>query len=156
MKKDLWLIILLVLIWVICSGKFTVFYISCGIVAIIHTLRIARCEDFEYEKNSGIKPLMMLVYIPWLFKEIVFATYDVIKLIINGKISPIIKSLKTKQHTNVGETIYADSISLTPGTFTIDAGDEILVHALAKEAIAELQTGYMDEMVSKTQKESDE
>lgn len=53
------------------------------------------------------------------------------------------------QETDLGAVIYANSITLTPGTVTIKLSkDNLTVHALSKEAASELATGAMSEEIS--------
>jgi multicomponent Na+:H+ antiporter subunit E len=56
--------------------------------------------------------------------------------------------VKAGQRRDLGRVIYANSITLTPGTVSIDVeGDEILVHALTREAAEGLRSGVMDRKV---------
>jgi multicomponent Na+:H+ antiporter subunit E len=87
----------------------------------------------------------------WLIKEIIQANITVVKHIWLGKgsISPAFKKIKISQKTDMGKVIYANSITLTPGTVTIDlVGDEIIVHALLFKDIESLESGEMDRRVS--------
>jgi multicomponent Na+:H+ antiporter subunit E len=50
----------------------------------------------------------------------------------------------------VGVATYANSITLTPGTISVDVREgEILVHALTKEGAAGLLSGEMDRRVTR-------
>ena len=54
------------------------------------------------------------------------------------------------QKTEIGQVIYANSITLTPGTITLDVrNNEMLVHALTSDTAAGLQTGDMDRRVTR-------
>ena len=57
--------------------------------------------------------------------------------------------IRASQKTDLAKVIYANSITLTPGTITLDVRDDkFLVHALSDEAAADLDTGEMDRRVS--------
>ena len=79
------------------------------------------------------------------------ANFDVSKRILkwNLDIQPRIIRLKSSQHNELGMVIYANSITLTPGTVTIDIDDGwMIVHALSGDAAADLQGGEMDRRVT--------
>ena len=86
-------------------------------------------------------------YFLWLLKEIAKASWTVTKIIWSRdlRISPVVAWIPTKQRTDICRVIYANSITLTPGTITIDLEDKaVLVHALEKSGIEDLRTGEMD------------
>jgi multicomponent Na+:H+ antiporter subunit E len=57
--------------------------------------------------------------------------------------------LKVSQASELGQVIYANSITLTPGTISMQVGGgEILVHAIAKEMAEDLEGGEMDRRVT--------
>ena len=79
------------------------------------------------------------------------ANWDVVQRIWRGQtaIDPQVVRLPVSQRTELGRVIYANSITLTPGTVSIDLDDEsVLVHALSREGIEGLETGEMDRRVS--------
>ena len=89
-------------------------------------------------------------YLPWLFLEIAKANVDVARRILNPymPIAPRLIRVKGHQRTDCGLVIYANSITLTPGTVSIRLdGDELIVHALTEEAAAGVETGEMDRRV---------
>ena len=70
-------------------------------------------------------------YWPWLLKEIVKSAWDVTPDHLDPRlpISPTLVRFRPSQTTDVGLVIHANSITLTPGTITIEAGTrEFLVH----------------------------
>lgn len=94
----------------------------------------------------------LLLYWGWLIREIVKANRDVVRCIWSPRkhpISPCMGRLRVSQGTALGRTIYAQSITLTPGTVAIDLEDgSLLVHALMREGLDELRGGEMDRRVS--------
>ncbi len=100
-------------------------------------------------------PIHLSVILPrywlWLFKEIALANIDVTKRILapNLPINPQLFRVKATQHNELGKVIFANSITLTPGTVTVDIdGDEFLVHALSDATKDDLETGEMDRRVT--------
>ncbi|MEJ2094972.1 MAG: Na+/H+ antiporter subunit E, partial [Gammaproteobacteria bacterium] len=87
----------------------------------------------------------------WLLKEIIRANIDVSRRILSPRcdISPTVVKVKSSQKTTVGRVIYANSITLTPGTVSMSIdNDLILVHALSAEGAAALDEGEMDRRIS--------
>jgi multicomponent Na+:H+ antiporter subunit E len=92
-----------------------------------------------------------LIYWPWLIKEIVMANIEVAKAITRTSmdIEPTVIRLKASQTSELGRVIYANSITLTPGTVTIGLeGEDLTVHALTRRSKESLETGEMDRKVT--------
>ena len=143
MRYLLALIVVLLAIWLLWSGHYNRLMISFGIgscllVALLsHRMRIVDEEGAPVQ--LGLRPFT--AYLPWLIKEIAVANVDVARRILHPKlpISPRMIRVKASQRGELGRVVYANSITLTPGTVSVDmAGDEIVVHALTREA-AELE-----------------
>ncbi|MDP6037346.1 MAG: Na+/H+ antiporter subunit E, partial [Candidatus Latescibacteria bacterium] len=64
-------------------------------------------------------------------------------------ISPRVVRVVATQKTDLCRVIYANSITLTPGTVSLVLdGEEIVVHALTKEAADDVESGDMDRRVT--------
>ena len=83
----------------------------------------------------------------YILNEIVKANIDVVKRIMTSKgqsISPQLIKIPLPQESDLGRVIYANSITLTPGTVSITLSkDTLTVHALTKEAAQDLAEGSM-------------
>ena len=111
--------------------------------------------DLRIVDDEG-QPLSMIgrlpLYLVWLAVEVLKANLDVVKRVLNPSlpISPCIARLQAPQRTALGKVIYADSITLTPGTVSIELDEEtILVHAISEDGIADLRGGGMAAAVCK-------
>ena len=63
------------------------------------------------------------------------------------------KKIKASQRTPLGTVIYGNSITLTPGTLTVEVDqDNLFVHALCDSSLNELEVGEMDKRVSDLEK----
>ena len=97
----------------------------------------------------GIRPFIL--YAPWLLKEIAISNLDVARRIVDPKL-PIQSNffrVTASQREDLGRVIYANSITLTPGTVSVDMhGDQISVHALSYEGTEEDLAGEMNRRVS--------
>jgi multicomponent Na+:H+ antiporter subunit E len=95
--------------------------------------------------------LRTAAYMPWLMWQVLLANIDVLKRVWKpGKldIDPQMIRVPHELRTAYGVATYMNSITLTPGTVTVDVGeDELLVHALTTEAAEDLQSGEMHRRV---------
>jgi len=139
--------------WLLLSGYFTAFLMTAGAVSAIAVVALARRMDLvDHEGHPIHLGWRALTYWPWLIIEIVKSAWDVSKIILNPRlpISPNLVRVKTSQKTTVGVVTYANSITLTPGTISVDVKrGEILVHALTREGAAGLEQGEMDRRVTR-------
>ena len=101
-------------------------------------------DGLQLEWTLGWK---LIPYSGWLLLEIIKSNLYVAKLILSPsmRISPRVIRVKAGQKSEMGQVLYANSITLTPGTITLDLRDgKILVHALTQETAAGVLTGDMD------------
>ena len=89
-------------------------------------------------------------FLPWYFLEVIKSNLDVSWRILHPKlpIKPNISTVPISQHSEVGKTVYANCITLTPGTYSMDISpNSIKVHSLTKEHADNLQQGEMDKRI---------
>lgn len=115
--------------WLVISGA----VLSVGVVFFCTYKGIVDAESFPIEKLPR-----SLLYWPWLGWQIVLSALNVTKLILNPKlpIAPRMVKVATLQRSPVGLTTYANSITLTPGTISVEVGERrkaIWVHAITRE-----------------------
>ncbi|HJS32728.1 MAG TPA: Na+/H+ antiporter subunit E [Alphaproteobacteria bacterium] len=139
--------------WLLLSGFFTLPLLAAGLIsAVAVVLLTRRMGVIDREGQPVDLGWAAATYWPWLMWEIVKAAWDVAKIIVHPRlpISPTMIRVKTSQRTSVGIVTYANSITLTPGTISVEADDgEILVHALTRAAADGLAAGDMDRRVSR-------
>jgi multicomponent Na+:H+ antiporter subunit E len=95
-----------------------------------------------------------LRYWPWLIVEIAKSALAVSRIILTPSlpVAPQIVRLKAGPETAVGMATLANSITLTPGTISIDTDRHhhwIVVHALTGDGVAGLEAGDMDRRVTR-------
>ena len=145
--------VLLFLFWIFLSGHLEPLLLGLGMASVALTVFLSRrmnvIDHESYPLHLSSKFPGLFVYI---IREIVKANIDVVTRILSwGKapISPQMIEIPQSQETDLGAVIYANSITLTPGTVTIKLSkDNLTVHALSKEAASELATGAMSEEIS--------
>lgn len=138
--------------WLALSGHYTPFLMGAGAVCAVACvlaairMRAADAEGHPVELFWGA-----ITYFPWLIVEIVKSAWSVTKVILHPglPISPTMTVVHSSQKTNAGVATYANSITLTPGTITVDvSGKHLTVHALVREGASDLEAGGMDRRVS--------
>ena len=77
-----------------------------------------------YKQMSPVKWLLFIAYLPRFFYEMAKANFDVAYRVITGRIRPGIVRLSPHLKNNLSIAILANSITLTPGTLTVDVDDE--------------------------------
>ena len=90
----------------------------------------------------------------WLFKEIIVSNIKVCSIIINS--SKVIESkvikVKSSQQSEFAHIIYANSITLTPGTVTIDVDeDTFTIHTLDESFKKSVESGEMNKKIKITE-----
>ncbi len=146
-------------LWLALSGLFQPLLLGLGLASTLAVVAIAvRMDVVDHEGHPlHLHWVRLAAYWTWLLKEIIKANFDVARRILHPSlpISPTVIDLPATQRTDLGRVIYANSITLTPGTVTIDVNERgVRVHALTREAAAALGTGEMDRRVSALEERS--
>ncbi len=147
------------LLWLLLSGHYTPLLLSLGLISVMSCVWIAVHMGIVDEEmhHRQFKLYAVVLYGFWLMKEIVLACLDVSRRILDPKlpISPVLVQLPVSQQSDMGRTIFANSITLTPGTIAVDLGDQtVQVHALTRAAAEGLATGEMDRRVSALERQN--
>jgi multicomponent Na+:H+ antiporter subunit E len=83
-----------------------------------------------------------VAYLPWLLREIVLAALGVMRVVLDPRlpVDPVLLRIPTGLRGDFARTTFANSITLTPGTITVDVvGGEFLVHALTPQSASGLE-----------------
>ncbi len=138
-------------LWLLLSGFFEPFLLILALVCCALVVAIARRMDvIDHEGQPVHITWRLLTYLPWLAGQIALANIDVARRVLSPglPVDPILKWVPASQRTDLGTVIYANSITLTPGTVSTSAEPgRIQVHALTRAGIAALERGDMDERV---------
>ncbi|SHJ93751.1 multisubunit sodium/proton antiporter, MrpE subunit [Caminicella sporogenes DSM 14501] len=135
------IIVLLIFLsfWLMLSEKIDIesLLIGCVISFAVYYLNRDFIIFFSEKKFLNIQRLVYLIqYLFLLLKEIIVANFQVAKIVLSRelKISPKVVKFKTKLKNDLTKTILANSITLTPGTLSIQVNDdEFIVHCLLEE-----------------------
>ena len=134
--------------WLALSGSLAPLPLTLGVVSSAAVAWANR--DLEMVSLAVRVSPRFLAYIPWLLKEIVIANIQVARLVLHPRlpIDPVIVRFETRLGTDLGRTTFANSITLTPGTVTLDIeGSELVVHALTR-GMADLAGGPMERRIA--------
>lgn len=143
----------LYLLWLVLSGHYDPLLLVLGAVSCAVVVTVAlRMEVVDHESHPiHLTPRLPLYWL-WLLWEIIKSNLAVTRLILQPSldISPTIIRVKGSQKSDFGRVVYANSITLTPGTVSMSLEDgEIEVHALTEDIAADLQRGAMDRRVTR-------
>jgi multicomponent Na+:H+ antiporter subunit E len=100
---------------------------------------------------------LFVSYLFLLMKEIVIASLQVAKIVLSRElnISPQVIKFKTRLTGNLYKTILANSITLTPGTLTIEVNDnEFTVHCISKNQIDDVVNSKFEKLLLKIEEQS--
>ncbi|MEW6081990.1 MAG: Na+/H+ antiporter subunit E [Bacillota bacterium] len=135
-----WMVFLaLLLFWMLLSGSFDLQHLLAGVILSLLTSYL--WSDLLIESGAMMPNIRTMGkfarYMIDLIIEVVIANIKVALIVLHPSlpISPGFIVLRTRLKTRFGRVIYANSITLTPGTLTVEMeGDRFIIHALTAEA----------------------
>ena len=135
-------------LWWLLSGHADALLLSLGAASVVLVWSLSRRMT---SVGISLKPgSSLLTYLAWLMKEIVLSNLEVCREILRPRlaISPTLARVPASQTTPWGRTLYANSITLTPGTVSIEVGEhDVLIHALLRKSAESLMQADMDRRV---------
>jgi multicomponent Na+:H+ antiporter subunit E len=144
--------ILLAIFWLLLSGFIQPLLLSFGVVSVLIVLVVLkRMDDVDQTPKHLGTGLPLTKYLFWLLGEIFKSSIHVTKLIWGStdKVSPALSKIDVKNVPSKNRVLYANSITLTPGTLSVDLEEgEITVHALQESSIDELRKGDMEKKIT--------
>jgi len=132
-KAFVWLLMLSFALWLGLTSKLDLSELIAGgvVCLIVSFFGVHVYSKLGLPSLSIKRILFFLAYIRVLFWEIVKANFDVAYRVLHPRmpIKPGIVVIKTRLKSDIAKLILANSITLTPGTFTLDIiGDKLLIH----------------------------
>ncbi len=122
-------------LWLLMSGLYKPLILGLGAVSVLLVVYVLHRMDSvdEDRVTLPLSPIASIGYFFWLLVEIARANWAVTKIVLSPKM-PITQHLFAVPYTqksDVGQVIFANSITLTPGTLTVETDlGYFLVHAL--------------------------
>lgn len=134
--------------WLALSGHYTPLLLGFGVLSTVLVVYISKRMDVVDEEGVPLQVIpRTLAYLPWLMKEIFVANVSVAKVILAPtlRISPRMVVYHGSQDTDLGRALFANSITLTPGTITTGVrGQEFEIHALSAADLEKEEGDKMD------------
>ena len=142
--------LLLFVLWMVLSGKFDAFHLTIGAVSAVcvalGTRRLLLLSPFivsaDIHPLASLPWLRLLAYLPWLCWQIVLSSLQIAYIVLHPRLPIQPQLIRFRAHLPhaLARLTLATSITLTPGTVTLDThDDEFLVHALTAEGAKALQ-----------------
>jgi multicomponent Na+:H+ antiporter subunit E len=148
-------VMLLMTLWILLSGHFDWFHLALGVLSVGLVVAINRPQGFLPREDAALVDLnfrRLLLYIPWLGKEMVLSALHVARVTLSPRmpLAPDMIIFKSEQPNDMARMILGNSITLTPGTLTVDLDQQqFLVHALTPTTAEGLLNGTMQEKVAR-------
>lgn len=142
-------------LWLLLSGHLEALILFFGVVSVAFVvwlsgrMHVVDAESYPF----GLVPRLLSIYWPWLLVEIVKSSLDVTRRVLGpaSAVRPVEFDAPARQRSDLGLVIHANSITLTPGTVSLDvAPGRIRVHALHGDIARAVTEGGMDARVPDT------
>jgi len=154
MKKGFLFFISLLIVWILLAGTDQQELIIGAIVSLLLTIIFFSKATIFSEFNLNPKAIFYsIIYIFVFFWELLKSNLDVALRVIHPTIpiNPGIVKVKTKLKSKLGRTILANSITLTPGTLTVETnGEDYYIHWI--DVTSNDIEGATNQIVSKFEK----
>lgn len=152
--------IILFALWVVFSGRFDGFHLAMGLISSALVAAVSGDLMFASRKPEGIFGLWVrhAGYIPWLIYQIFLANLHVMYLVFHPRmmdlIDPKIIKFDSRLKGDYARTLFANSITLTPGTITVNftALGRFSVHCI-DDSSGQALPGKMEEKIINVFKE---
>jgi len=143
-------------LWLLMSGLFKPLIIGFGVASVVLVLVVVkRMDKVDGDRlDIGLNPLAFALYLMWLLVEIAKANWVVTKLVLSPemKLRQHLFAVHCGQKTDLGQVIFANLITLTPGTISVECNEgEFLVHAVDYSADDNLALADMGQRVTATE-----
>jgi multicomponent Na+:H+ antiporter subunit E len=140
-------------LWLVLSGLLLPHILALAIASVAFVVWIAVRMDVVDREGLPVHLRWgdWFVYLAWLTGQAIRSNIDVARRILDPAmpISPTVITLETGQHSDLSRVIFANSITLTPGTVSMDLeGGTLTVHSLTREGAETLLGGEMDRRVT--------
>ena len=152
MTRVVWLV-MLVLFWLVLAGSWSWQVVLTAVAGAGLVLAFNRNSLLSPQEVPGVNGRGLWLWLVYLLRfafELFKANLQVAKIVLSPRlrIAPRVIRFPTRLQSEVGRVVLANTISLTPGTLTLDVDRESYwVHALTKEAADGVQGWIMEELL---------
>jgi len=133
--------------WLLLSGHYTPLLLAFGAASVAGVTALAhRMDIVDHEATPLHLSLRAPMYWLWLVWQMLLSSWDVTRRIWSPhpRIEPVLRRTSTAGMSELAQVIYANSITLTPGTLSVTVHDDgIDIHALEGALVDDLDRGGM-------------
>lgn len=143
--------LVLVLIWAVLSGKLDALHFGVGVLGALFIAASFYSSRSGGSRSQSFPLLRFLCFAPWLMWQIFVSNLRIAWLVLNfgKKIEPSFVRACPEMTDPRALTLLGCSITLTPGTLTVDIDEnEMLIHALDAASADDIRAGTMTRRVS--------
>jgi len=142
--------------WIVLSGRFDLFHLALGVICCLIVAFFSGDLMLSTTRKKGLPAqwLRFMLYLPWLLYQVFLANIHVMYLVFHPKmmdlIDPRIIRFKSRLNLEMSHLIFANSITLTPGTITVFVSiyGDYAVHAIDEKSGQSLP-GEMEKKVAR-------
>ncbi|MGW0824373.1 Na+/H+ antiporter subunit E [Streptomyces sp. NPDC002845] len=143
-----------VVFWLLLSGHFEPLLLALGAVSVAVVCWLTRRAGLDHQSVTLSFALRLPRYFLWLSGQVLLSTYTVMRKVWSPRpaLRPVVESTPAAHLPELSQVVYANSITLTPGTLSLDVDeDAIKVHSLERAGVDELREGVMLSRVRQTE-----
>ena len=149
LAHHLFLFLVLLLLWVLLAGSLAIDELLAGtiVAATVTFISAPYIGVFQGIRFQPFALVAVFTYLGYFFVELIKANFDLARRVLSPSlpINPEIVEIKTNLKSDLGQMLLANSITLTPGTLSVDLNeDRILVHWIAAPDNVDLNKATKD------------
>jgi multicomponent Na+:H+ antiporter subunit E len=133
--------------WLLLSAQLEPLFLALGAVSLALVCWLSWRAGLIRRTGVTIRFLVRLPwYVLWLAREVLVSSVRVTRRVWSPRpaLSPVVAATTSAGLSELSQVIYANSITLTPGTLSLDLDeDQIEVHSLGPEGVNDLHAGAM-------------
>ncbi|HEX9776526.1 MAG TPA: Na+/H+ antiporter subunit E [Geopsychrobacteraceae bacterium] len=154
MKAKFATFVIMLIFWIIMSGMFDGFHLTLGVLSCLLVAHFSHELLFSEGRPPRLRGMIgLLLYLPYLVRQIILANLQVAYIVLHPRmlemIDPHLFRFDTTLKRTISKVTLAQSITLTPGTITVNIHEnQFAVYALTREAAQSLP-GEMERRVAK-------
>ena len=150
------MLIALLLFWIMLSGNFSPFFISASLFSSV--LGVAIIQQLFKKETFILEVLKNWIYfVLAVLKEIFISSWNVTKLVWfnSDEINQCYGWVNVNSSNQDTQMIFANSITLTPGTMSLEVKDNMIrVHSLSLRYLEDLHNGNLNQSILKLERNS--
>lgn len=143
----------LMLFWLVLTGSLAPWDLVLGL-ALSVSLSVW-VERFLWPKGPPMLSIRQLarfsLYLPHLLVSVIVAALQVAEVVLDPRmpIEPVLVTHQTALGSAISRVTFANSVTLTPGTLTVDVeGDSFRIHCLAENFATDIANGDLERRVA--------